>query len=332
MFSFLVKRLLSGIVVLVSVIVLITSIIYLAPVDPARLTFGQRSDAATVEAKKAALGLDRGLLYQIGTYFNDISPLCVKEGRPTLKKPYLRESYQTGRLVIDHLLDAIPLTFILAISSFTLALLFGLSLGVFSSLLHNTKWDDAILFLSTLGISIPSYVSAIILALVFAYVLGPFTGLNIQGSLIELNDLGDEVVVWKNLILPSIALGVRPIAIITQLTRSTMLDVLSKDYIRTAKSKGIQRKSIILRHALRNAMNPVVTALTGWFASLLAGAFFVERVFSFKGVGDLTITALSNYDIPVLLACILFIAMVFIVLNILSDIINTLLDPKTSLT
>ena len=111
-----------------------------------------------------------------------------------------------------------------------------------------------------------------------------------------------------------------------------MLDVLSKDYIRTAKSKGIQRKSIILRHALRNAMNPVVTALTGWFASLLAGAFFVERVFSFKGVGDLTITALSNYDIPVLLACILFIAMVFIFLNILSDIINTLLDPKTSLT
>lgn len=332
MLRFLVKRLFSGILVLVSVIVLISSIIYLAPVDPARLTFGQRSDTATVEAKKLALGLDKGLSYQVLSYFRDISPLSMEKGRLIIKAPYLRESYQTGRLVKDHLKEAIPLTFILALSSFTLALLFGISLGVFSSLSHKTILDDLLLFISTLGISIPSYVSAIILALVFAFLLAPITGLNIQGSLIELNDLGDEVVVWKNLILPSIALGVRPIAIITQLTRSTMLDVLSKDYIRTARSKGIEKKQLIVSHAMKNAMNPVVTALTGWFASLLAGAFFVERVFSFKGVGDLTITALSNYDIPVLLACILFIALVFIILNILSDLINKLLDPKTSFT
>jgi peptide/nickel transport system permease protein len=332
MLTFLLKRIFSGLLVLVSVIVLVSSIVYLAPVDPARLTFGQRSDSSTVEAKIASLGLDRSLSYQLTAYFADISPIGFVEGKLKLKRPYLRESYQTGRLVMDHLKEAVPLTIILALSSFTLALIFGISLGIFSSLSHKTIWDDLLLFISTLGISIPSYVSAIILALVFAFLLGPLTGLNIQGSLIELNDLGDEVVVWKNLILPSIALGVRPIAIITQLTRSTMLDVLSKDYIRTARSKGIEKKQLIVSHAMKNAMNPVVTALTGWFASLLAGAFFVERVFSFKGVGDLTITALSNYDIPVLLACILFIALVFIILNILSDLINKLLDPKTSFT
>lgn len=349
MFKFILSRIFSGIVDVVSVIILISSIIYLAPVDPARLTFGQRSDTSTVELKKKELGLNKGFGDQLFNYFFDLSPIVltsqkenvygvVKDINVTnslyvyIKKPYFRTSYQSGRTVSSLLIDTVPITFILALSSFLIACILGLLLGIFASLKHNTFWDEFILGITTLGISVPSYVSAIVLTLIFAYILGPITGLNIQGSLVELNDLGDEIVVWKNLLLPTIALGVRPIAIITQLTRSTMLDVLSKDYMRTAEAKGVEYIDVIRKHGFKNALNPVVTSLTGWFASLLAGAFFVERVFNFKGIGDLTITALTNYDIPVLLACIIFICIVFIVLNILSDLINKYLDPKASFT
>jgi peptide/nickel transport system permease protein len=150
----------------------------------------------------------------------------------------------------------------------------------------------------------------------------------VQGSLVELDDLGDEHTVWKNLILPAIAIGLRPVAIITQLTRSSMLEVLSQDFIRTAKAKGLSYYTVIMRHALRNALNPVVTAVSGWFASLLAGAFFVESVFNFKGIGDVMVTALLNFDIPVVLGAVLFTAAIFVVVNILADLLYAVFDPR----
>lgn len=331
MFKFIVARLISGLAVVVSVIVLITSIVYLAPVDPARLTFGQQSDAKTVAAKRSALGLDKSLPAQVSSYLGDISPISFDQFPPRFKIPNLRQSYQTGRPVAALLAEAIPRTALLALAAFALAAIIGVILGIIASLLHGTWWDDAILFITTLGISLPSYVSAIVLALVFGYLLAPITGLSVQGSIVELNDLGDEVVRWRNLILPAIALGIRPVAIITQLMRSTMLDVLHADYIKTARAKGLPPSRITRKHALPNALNPVVTALTGWFAALLAGAFFVERVFNFKGIGDLTITALVNYDIPVLLACILFISIVFVVVNVLADLLYTIIDPQAQI-
>jgi peptide/nickel transport system permease protein len=162
----------------------------------------------------------------------------------------------------------------------------------------------------------------------FGFLLNAYTGLNIQGSIVELNDIGDEVFVWKNLLLPSLALGLRPIAIITQLTRSAMLDVMSQPYIRTAKAKGLSYYKVLFKHALRNALNPVVTAISGWFAALLAGAFFVENVFNFKGLGDITVNALLNFDIPVVLAAVLFTALVFIIINIIVDLLYVLIDPR----
>jgi len=304
----------SVFLVLVSVVILISAIIYIAPVDPARLTFGQRSDAEAVARKQKELHLDKPLFIQLGYYLNDIS--------------YLRSSFQSGKPVSSLLMEAIPKTLVLALTAIFIAFLFGCTLGVFAALYKDTWIDRSIISFTVLGISVPSYVSAIVLALIFGYILKSYTGLNIQGSIIDLDDLGNERIYWKNLILPAIALGIRPLSIITQLMRSSLLDVLNMDYLRTAQSKGLSFIAAIKKHAVRNSLNPVLTAATGWFASLLAGAFFVEQVFNFKGVGELTVNALINYDIPVILGCTLFISFIFIIINMSMDTLYRLIDPK----
>ena len=345
--TFILKRLIYGIAVMVLVVLIITSIIYLAPVDPTRLTFGQRSDNATVKAKKKELGLDQPLYVQLALYINDISPLSFHAISPenqekygyfkliplgshafVIKSPYLRESFQSGRQVTDILRGAIPQTAILALAAMIIATILGIILGVVASLKPGSWFDTSSIVASVMGYSLPSYIVAMILALVFGYWFADWTGLNIQGSLFELDDFGDEQTVWKNLILPAVALGIRPVALIMQLTRSTMLDILTMDYIRTAKAKGLDNKTVIFKHALRNALNPVTTAISGWFAGLLAGAFFVESVFSFNGLGQTTVNALLNFDIPVVLGCVLFTALVFVVMNILVDVLYAVLDPR----
>lgn len=350
MINFILKRLLYGSAVMVLVVLIITSIIYLAPVDPTRLTFGQRSDNATVKAKKKELGLDQPLYVQLALYINDISPLSfhahslenqekygyfklipLGSNAFVIKSPYLRESFQSGRKVTEILRGAIPQTAILALAAMIIATILGIILGVVASLKPGSWFDTSSIVASVMGYSLPSYIVAMILALVFGYWLADWTGLNIQGSLFELDDFGDEQTVWKNLILPAVALGIRPVALIMQLTRSTMLDILTMDYIRTAKAKGLDHKTVIFKHALRNALNPVTTAISGWFAGLLAGAFFVESVFSFNGLGQTTVNALLNFDIPVVLGCVLFTALVFVVMNIIVDVLYAVLDPRIRL-
>lgn len=341
-------NLLNAFIIIISVVILVSSIIYLTPVDPARLTFGQRTDIQSVQAKQVELHLDKPLWQQMVYYLNDISFLSVgspasyadrgvksltllelkDEQKLLLKTPYLRTSFQTGRPVAEMLAEAIPRTLILALVAMTIAIFIGILLGIIAAVFKDSWIDQTIIGVSTLGISVPSYVSAIIFALIFGFYLGDFTGLNIQGSIVDLNDMGDEIIVLKNLILPAIALGIRPLSIITQLLRASLLDVMSMDYIRTARAKGVAFYNIIKDHALRNAMNPVITAITGWFASLLTGTFFVENVFNFKGVGEMTVNALINYDIPVILASVIFICIVFIITNILVDYIYRFLDPK----
>lgn len=340
-------KIVSSVLVLVSVVVLISAIIYLAPVDPARLTFGQRSDADAIARKQQELHLDKQLHYQLLYYLNDISPIGIGSatdyqskgvGAVTLlprghrslllKWPYLRTSYQSGKPVAGLLMDTVPKTMILALTAILIAFFLGCICGTIAAVAKDTWLDRSIISLTVLGISVPSYVSAIVLALVFGYLLKDYTGLNIQGSIFDLDDLGNEKVYWRNLLLPAIALGVRPLAIITQLMRSSLLDVMNMDYIRTAQSKGLTFLAAVRKHAIRNALNPVLTAATGWFASLLAGAFFVEQVFNFKGVGELTVKALINYDIPVILGCTLFICSVFIFINFALDGLYKLLDPR----
>lgn len=350
MLNYIIRKLLYSLLVVILIVSVIAAIIYAAPVDPTRLTFGQRSDNATVNAKRAELGLDKPLYIQLAYYLNDISPIGFHQNiienlikynyafkiplgsyAILFKKPYLRESYQSGRQVNSILADAIPQTAILACLAMLIAIVLGISLGVATALRRDTWFESSAMFGSVLGYSLPSYIVAMLLALVFGYWLAPYTGLNIQGSLFELNDLGDETIVWKNILLPAIALGIRPVALITQLTRSTVLDIISMDFVRTATAKGLNRLHVILQHVLRNALNAVTTALSGWFAGLLAGAFFVENVFAYNGLGQVTVTALLNFDIPVVLGCVIFTSVIFVVINIAVDILYTFLDPRIRL-
>jgi len=350
MLFFITKRLLAGILVSISVIIIVSSIIYLAPVDPARLTFGQRSDDSTIAAKREALGLDKPLYIQMLYYLRDISPIAISSD-PTylsnarfikknlslgskkllIKSPDLRDSFQSARSVMSILKEVIPLTVILAFCSLIIATILGIFFGFIAAINKDKFIDTALVAISTLGYSVPSYVSAIILAIIFGYLLNDWTGLRMQGSLYELNDIGDPYLALRNLILPSIALGIRPISVITQIARSAILDTLSQDYVRTAVAKGVRYKNVLKKHVFKNSMNPVISVVSGWLASLLTGAFFVEYVFSYKGLGYTTVTALLNYDIPVILGSLLFVSIVFVFLNIIVDILYKSINPREQL-
>lgn len=210
-----------------------------------------------------------------------------------------------------------------------IAIVMGIGLGIVATL-NKDRWIDRFLQLfSTLGMSVPSFFSAILFSWFFGYILYDFTGLNMTGSLYELDDMGERLQLqWKNIILPSVVLGIRPLAVIIQLLRSNLLEVLSEDYIRTAYAKGLSRNQVVFKHALKNSLNPVITAISGWFASLLAGSIFVEYIFGWKGLGKEIVEALNQLDIPVVMGAVLTIAFFFIIINIVVDLIYAYLDPR----
>jgi peptide/nickel transport system permease protein len=349
MLHYIVKKIGYGILVLIGVVLVVFFLFNVLPVNSARLTLGQRADVASIEAIEKELGLHLPMHQRLLKYIGEISPLWIYELTPenqqrlnytvllnigqmglTWKTPYLGRSYQTRRLVSEILWEKIPSTFILATAAMILATAAGILMGIVSAIYHNRWIDNVTVGLSVLGISQPSYFSGIILALVFGYLLHDYTGLNHVGALFDLNDMGEEVILWHNLILPAIALGIRPIAIITQLMRSSMLDVLTQDYIRTAKAKGLPYRVVLFKHALRNAMNPVVTSISGWYASLIAGAYFIEIIFDFKGLGYETVKSLLNFDFPVTMGSVLFTAAIFVVINLIADILYGFFDPRVS--
>jgi peptide/nickel transport system permease protein len=206
----------------------------------------------------------------------------------------------------------------------------GILLGVLSAVKQNTWMDTSAIFASVLGISAPSFFVGIIFAYLFGFVLSDYTGLHMTGSLFSIDPINGRQLQLQNLILPAVTLGIRPLAVITQLTRSAMLDVLDQDYIRTAYAKGLSKTQVVFRHALRNALNPVVTAITGWFAELLAGAFFVEYIFGWNGIGRLTVDALEKLDFPVVMGSVLITATCFIIVNLLADLLYSVIDPRVS--
>ncbi len=206
-------------------------------------------------------------------------------------------------------------------------------MGIFSvfnrQVFKDTFFDRRISIISTLGMSVPSFFRRIILPWFFGFILHKYTNLNMTGSLYEVDDFGEgKYIQWKNLILPAIVLGIRPLAVVIQLMRNSLLEVLSQDYIRTAKAKGLSMYRIIKKHALKNALNPVVTAVSGWFASLLAGAVFVEYIFNWNGLGKEIVNALNTLDLPVIMGSVLVIAAMFIIINIFVDVVYGWLDPR----
>jgi len=349
--QYIINKLFYSILVLIGVVLVVFTIFNLLPVDPARLTLGQRADVESVEAINKELGLDKPKSVQLLLYLDDLSPIAIHERTPeakarykyitllplgkenalVLKKPYLRRSYQTKRDVREILTDAMPQTVILAFAGMFIASIIGIILGVIAAVRQHSWFDNAAMSISVLGISVPSYFSALVLGYLFGVLWHKYTGLDQTGGLFVIDDYGNEVLSLKNLILPSLALGTRPIGIIFQLTRSAMLDVISQDYIRTARAKGLSSNTILYKHALRNAMNPVVTTISGWFASLLAGAFFVEVIFDIKGLGYTAVDSLLKFDFPVAMGAVLYTATIFVLINILVDILYGVLDPRISI-
>ena len=344
MLKYVVKKIFYGILVLAGVVVLVF-VLFQGFGDPARLVMGQTGDSTTQANIRKELYLDQPKWKQFIFYLNDVSPIAIHskeeienkelkglfiggETKLAFKLPYLRKSYQTKKSVGSILMEALPGTILLAIAAMFIAVVIGIPLGVIAAVKQNTWMDTTAVFSSIIGISAPSFFMGIIIAYVFGFLLSGYTGLHLTGSWFDIDENGVKRLTLQNLILPAVTLGIRPLAIITQLTRSAMLDVLDQDYIRTAYAKGLSKRTVVWKHALRNALNPVVTAITGWFAELLAGAFFIEYIFGWKGIGKVTVDALEKLDFPVVMGSVLITATFFVLINILADILYGIIDPR----
>ena len=343
--NFIFKKCLYSIPVLLGVVALVF-IMFRSFGDPARMMIGQGSDKKTIENIRKELYLDQPKWKQFLFYLNDVSPIAFHseeeiktkalkgfffggKNKLAIKLPYLGKSYRTKKNTADILMEALPATLVLAFAAMLFACVIGILLGVLAAVKKGAAADVTAMTASIAGISAPSFFIAIIIAYVFGYLLHSYTGLHITGSLFEIDEVtGEKYLALKNLILPAITLGIRPLAIITQLTRSSMLDTLQQDFIRTAFAKGLSRNAVIFRHALPNAINPVITAVTGWFAELLAGAFFIEYIFGWNGIGKITVEALANLDYPVVAGAVLLSAVIFVFINILADIAYRIADPR----
>ncbi|MBK8330374.1 MAG: ABC transporter permease [Bacteroidetes bacterium] len=349
MFHFLLKKIFNSFLILLGVVTIVFVLFFvLLPADTARLTMGQRTDAKTIENIRKELYLDKPVYKQFLLYLNDLSPLALhqtseeaqtkyhyfslfsvsKELSLVIKAPYLRRSYQTKKEVNAMLLDAFPGTMILATCAIIVAAFLGILLGVVAALKQHTWLDTSAIFASVLGISAPSFFAGILIAYVFGFVLKDYTGLSIISPMWDYDPFTGRHLVLKSLILPVLTLSIRPLAIITQITRSSMLDVMNQDFIRTAYAKGLSKTAVVWKHALRNALNPVITSISGWFAELLAGSFFIEYIFGWKGIGKITVDALNKFDFPVVMGAVLFTALIFIMINILVDVLYTMIDPR----
>lgn len=345
MINYFLRKLTYGLLVLAGVVTLVFWM-FQGFGDPARLVLGQTGDSATISNIRKELYLDQPRWKQFVLYCNDISPIAVHteddiakkqlkgifigaQTKVGLKWPYLRRSYQTKKDVMEVLLDALPGTLMLATAAMLIATVLGIFLGVMAATNKDTWLDTSSIFASILGISAPSFFMGILIAWIFGFLLNDFTGLYMTGSWFEFNpETGEKMLSLQNLILPAITLGIRPLAIITQLTRSAMLDVMNQDFIRTAVAKGLHKRTVIWKHALRNALNPVITAITGWFAELLAGSFFVEYIFGWKGIGKVTVDALEKLDYPVVMGAVLLAAFIFVCMNMLADLLYAIIDPR----
>ncbi len=357
MFQFILNKLFYGFLTLFGVVTVVFLLFNVLPGDPARMLLGQREDSEQLENIRRKYGFDKPVFTQYLYYLNDLSPLSfhssniddytylstdkynfitlvsVSNVDVVLKSPYLRESFQkNGKKVSSVISETLPNTAILALVAIVIAIVLGVILGIFSALFKNSILDKLIAVFSTLGMSVPSFFSAILFAWFFGFVLHEFTGLQMTGSLYEVDDFGEGVFIqWKNLLLPALVLGIRPLAVIIQLMRNSLLETLSQDYVRTAKAKGLTPYQIIKTHALKNSLNPVITAVSGWFASMLAGAVFVEYIFNWNGLGKEIVNSLNMLDLPVIMGAVLVIASLFIVINILVDILYSWLDPRVRL-
>jgi peptide/nickel transport system permease protein len=328
-------------------LVLFIFVLFQALPNAEELLTSQRADAKTKQAIVAELGLDQPLHKQAIYYVNDLSLISVYDSTSQklkylsgfalnqgkwqvwLKLPYLRTSFQSKQPVGGMLFQGFLGTMVLAMAAMLIALMFGIPLGIVAAMKQGKALDHLIVGFSAIGISMPSFFSAMIFSWLFGFVWHEYTHLPMTGSLYEIDELGENrTMVLSNMILPALALGIRPLAVFIQLTRNTMVEMLAQDFVRTARSKGLSKWQATVKHALPNAMNPLITSVGGWFSSLLAGSFFTEYIFQWRGLGKVTIEALQQSDFPVVMGAVLFTACVFFVLHTITELLYVWIDPR----
>jgi peptide/nickel transport system permease protein len=305
MLSFLIQRLAGALLVILGVVSIVFMLIHLIPGDPVEIMLGESAAAADREALRISLGLDQPLAVQFVNYLDGLLQLD------------LGTSIHLRRPVTELLLERLPATGMLAAASLLIALLLALPLGILAAVRKDTAWDSGAMGFSMLGVSIPNFWLGPLLILVFSLWLGwfPVSGRNGVASVV----------------LPALTLGTGLAAVLSRMVRSSMLEVLGEDYIRTARAKGLPDSRVVLHHALRNALLPVITLLGLQLGALLAGAVITETVFSWPGIGLLTIEAIQSRDYPVVQACVLLISLCYVVVNFLTDLAYAQVDPRIRL-
>jgi len=302
MYIYIIKRLLQAIPVLFLVTVIVFALMFILPGCPARTMMGEEATPAEIESLRAAMGLDRPILVQYGEWAGNL-----------LRGDFGR-SFQDGRLVFPTLIYRLPATIELLIASLVVSVVIGVPIGVLSSLRRNKPSDVLARIFALLGISMPNFWVGLMLILIFSYHLQwlPATG---RGTI-------------AHLILPSIALGTASAGLITRLMRSTMLEVIGQDYVRTARAKGLPQAVIVYKHALKNAMLPILTVIGLQMGYRLGGSVITETVFAYPGIGRFAYQRLMQRDFPMIMGNLLLFAIMFIVINIITDIFYGFLDPR----
>lgn len=303
MLKFTLKRLLMMIPVLLGVMIIVFSLSFFMPGDPVASQLGNNYTQEEYEAKQAELGLDQPFLVQLGSYIWGV-----------VTKFDLGTSYYTNRPVTDMLLERIPVTLRLGVLSCLFTVCFAIPLGVISAVKQYSPLDYVVTTLSIFLASMPGFFLALMAIIVFSQILGllPASGLT----------------TWKHYILPVICNGMMPVAAVTRMTRSSMLEVIRQDYVRTAQSKGMKKLAIIWKHCLKNALIPVITMIGGQFSMILGGSIFIESIFSIPGMGSLMVTAINNRDYPSIMGITLVISFFMSILLLIVDLMYAVVDPR----
>lgn len=305
MTSYILRRLLATIPILLGVATIVFALMFIVPGDPARLLMGQHGDERTLASLRREMGLDRPVYVQYARFIGKLA------------RGDLGMSYRQKRPVTEIIRDRFPATAKLALASMAIAILAGVAAGILAAVKRNTVWDWLVMIFSLSGISMPVFWLGMMLVLVFASGLGwlPVGGYGRTGDL-------------RHLALPAVSLAAVSVGYIARMMRSSMLEVIGKDYIRTARAKGLSERAVILGHALRNAFIPVITVIGINFASLLGGAVATETVFAWPGLGRATVDAIRMRDLPVVEGCVIFLAFAFVAVNLLVDLSYAWLDPR----
>ena len=305
MLTYILQRLLGALFVIFGVVSIVFLLIHMIPGDPVEIMLGESASTTDREALRVALGLNQPLWVQFQQYLTGLLQFDMGN------------SIHFRRPVSDLLLERLPATGLLAAMTLLITLVLALPLGIIAAVRRDTVWDSGAMTFSMLGVSIPNFWLGPILILVFSLWLGwfPVSGRNGFGSVV----------------LPALTLSTGLIAVLSRMVRSSMLEVLGEDYIRTARAKGLPSQRVILHHGLRNALLPVITLLGLQLGALLAGAVITETVFSWPGVGLLTIESIQSRDYPVVQACVLLISVTYVLVNLLTDLAYAWVDPRIRL-